>query len=62
VRIQLRFWWQHIMQHRRAIGVTVLTLVVAIANGRSNERRDDDKFCLPNKPVENNLGRVGSIC
>ena len=62
MRIQLRFWWQHILQHRIAIGVTVLTLVVAIANGRSNERRDDNNFCLSNKPVENNLGRVCSIC
>ncbi len=42
-------------------GVTVLTLVVAIANGRSHERRDDDNVCVPNTPVENTLGRVWSI-
>jgi hypothetical protein len=56
--MQLRFLWQHIMQHRIAIGVTALTLMVAIAIGRPHERRDDDNFCLPNKRGENHLGSV----
>ena len=48
--------------HRIALGVTVLTRVVAIVTGRSHKRRDDDKFCVPNKPVENHLGSVCSSC